>query len=61
VAALIADGAGRRRLSRELGVTEHEARRLLAQARPTDHPIDDVRQTAAVASATPSTTAGAPS
>ena len=34
-AALIAAGAGRRRLSRELGVTEHEARRLLAQARPT--------------------------
>jgi Protein of unknown function (DUF2637) len=33
-AALIAAGAGRRRLSRELGVTEYEARRLLEQARP---------------------------
>ena len=61
VAALIAAGAGRRRLSRELGVTEHEARRLLAQARPTDPLIDDVRQAAAVAPATASTTAGAPS
>jgi hypothetical protein len=61
VAALIAAGAGRRRLARELGVTEHEARRLLVQARPTDPPIDDVRQAAAVARATASTTAGAPS
>ena len=34
-AALIAAGAGRRRLSRELGVTEYEARRLLERARPT--------------------------
>lgn len=33
VAELIADGAGRRRLARELGVSEHEARQLLARAR----------------------------
>ena len=33
-AALIAAGAGRRRLSRELGVTEYEARRLLDRTRP---------------------------
>lgn len=33
--ALIAAGAGRRRISRELGVTEYEARRLLADARTT--------------------------
>ena len=32
-AALIAAGAGRRRLSRELGVSEYEARRLLDQVR----------------------------
>lgn len=32
-AALIADGAGRRRLARELGVSEHEARQLLARHR----------------------------
>jgi hypothetical protein len=32
-AELIALGAGRRRLSRELGVTEYEARQLLARAR----------------------------
>lgn len=35
VAGLIAAGAGRRRLARELGVTEHEARRLLAESRTT--------------------------
>ena len=33
VAELVAAGAGRRRLSRELGVTEHEARELLAKRR----------------------------
>lgn len=33
-AELIAAGAGRRRLARELGVTEHEARQLLAEHRP---------------------------
>ena len=33
---LIAAGVGRRRLSRELGVTEYEARRLLDAARPTE-------------------------
>jgi hypothetical protein len=33
-AAMIAAGAGRRRLSRELGVTEYEARRLIEQVRP---------------------------
>ncbi|GAA1843910.1 hypothetical protein GCM10009836_24110 [Pseudonocardia ailaonensis] len=32
-AALIADGIGRRRLAKELGVTEHEARQLLAASR----------------------------
>lgn len=32
-AALIAEGAGRRRLARELGVTEHQARELLAERR----------------------------
>lgn len=32
-AELIAEGAGRRRLSRELDITEYEARRLLAEAR----------------------------
>lgn len=34
-AELIAQGAGRRRLSRELGVTEYEARQLLARSRAT--------------------------
>lgn len=33
VSDLIAAGAGRRRLSRELGVTEHEARQLLHRSR----------------------------
>lgn len=32
-AALIAEGAGRRRLSRELDITEYEARRLLSRPR----------------------------
>ena len=36
-AALIAAGAGRRRLARELDITEYEARRLLRRARPTLH------------------------
>lgn len=36
-AELIASGAGRRRLARELGVTEHEARALLAQHRANRH------------------------
>jgi hypothetical protein len=35
-AELIAQGVGRRRLSRELGVTEYEARQLLARSRATD-------------------------
>jgi hypothetical protein len=35
-AELIAQGVGRRRLSRELGVTEYEARQLLARKRPSD-------------------------
>lgn len=34
-AELIAAGAGRRRLSRELSITEYEARRLIERARPT--------------------------
>ena len=66
-AALIAAGAGRRRLSRELGVTEYEARRLLDRARPTTDTArrddtDDTRPTtaaAADAAATAPTTAGA--
>ena len=58
-AALIAAGAGRRRLSRELGVTEYEARRLLDRARPTTDddtaaPTDDTE-----AAPTAPTTAGA--
>jgi hypothetical protein len=40
-AELIAQGAGRRRLSRELGVTEHEARQILARTR--DQQTDDER------------------
>lgn len=37
---LIAAGAGRRRLARELGMSEHEARQLLTRSRPTTtHPI----------------------
>lgn len=35
-AELIADGIGRRRLAKELGVTEHEARQLLAASRQTN-------------------------
>jgi hypothetical protein len=34
-AQLIAAGVGRRRLARELDITEYEARRLLDRARPT--------------------------
>jgi hypothetical protein len=65
-AELIAAGAGRRRLSRELGVTEYEARRLLERARPTtDTPADDdtddetATAVAAGSPATAPTTAGA--
>lgn len=36
VAALIAEGAGRRRLSRELDISEYEARRLLDRTRQTN-------------------------
>jgi hypothetical protein len=35
-AVLIADGAGRRRLARELGISEYEARQLIDQARTTN-------------------------
>ena len=70
-AVLIAAGAGRRRLSRELGVTEYEARQLLTQTRLTatdTAPGDDTRTGAARsaaaraavdAPATAPTTAGA--
>lgn len=37
-AALIAAGAGRRRLARELGISEYEARQLLDRSRTTDEP-----------------------
>ncbi|MDN5932265.1 MAG: DUF2637 domain-containing protein [Pseudonocardia sp.] len=37
-AELIADGAGRRRIARELGVSEYEARRLIDRARTTTPP-----------------------
>lgn len=37
-AALIAEGAGRRRLARELGVSEYEARQLIDQTRSTGAP-----------------------
>ena len=67
-AVLIAAGAGRRRLSRELGVTEYEARQLLTQTRLTatdTAPGDDTRtddaRAAVDAPATAPTTAGAPS
>ena len=39
-ADLIAAGAGRRRLARELDITEYEARQLLARTRPTDDTND---------------------
>ena len=42
-AELIAAGAGRRRLSRELDITEYEARRLLEAARPTTPSPADAR------------------
>lgn len=45
-AELIAAGAGRRRISRELGVSEYEARRLLDSARPAtppDHAVNGAR------------------
>lgn len=40
VTSLIAAGAGRRRLAKELGLTEHEARQILA-ARRNGHPVGD--------------------
>lgn len=40
-AELIAAGAGRRRLARELGMTEYEARRLLTRSRDGDLAPDD--------------------
>ncbi|MEU7813878.1 DUF2637 domain-containing protein [Pseudonocardia sp. NPDC049154] len=43
--ALIASGIGRRRLARELGVTEHEARQLLASSRR-DDAADDPEENA---------------
>lgn len=43
-AELIAAGAGRRRLSRELDITEYEARRLLEAARPATPSPADARQ-----------------
>lgn len=60
-AELIAAGAGRRRLSRELGVTEYEARQLLAQTRlsATDTPTDGDRPAAALATPLDQTPAGA--
>ena len=39
-AELIAEGAGRRRLARELEISEHEARRLLDRTRTTQEPTD---------------------
>ena len=41
--ALIAAGAGRRRLARELDIPEYEARRLLEAARPTTPSPADAR------------------
>jgi hypothetical protein len=45
VAELIADGAGRRRLARELGITEYEARQLIDRTRIADpadtDPVDE--------------------
>lgn len=40
-AALIADGAGRRRLARGLGISEYEARQMLARTRPTTRTGED--------------------
>ncbi|WP_300010582.1 DUF2637 domain-containing protein [Pseudonocardia sp.] len=42
-AALIAEGVGRRRLSRELDISEYEARQLLARNRPADPDPDPAR------------------
>lgn len=39
---LIAEGIGRRRLAKELGVTEHEARQLLAASRQTNGSTDRI-------------------
>ncbi len=51
-AELIAAGVGRRRLSRELGISEYEARRLIDDARPTT-PTDPAPRAAALTGATP--------
>jgi hypothetical protein len=56
VAALIAAGAGRRRLSRELGVTEYEARRLLEHARPPASTPTDHTTASKIAAPAPATT-----
>lgn len=40
---LIAEGAGRRRLSRELDISEYEARQLLARSRPADSTVSPER------------------
>lgn len=58
-AALIAVGAGRHRLSRELDITEYEARRLLARARitppdPIPHDISPAAPGAPVLNGVPS-------
>ncbi len=52
VTELIAAGVGRRRLSRELGVSEYEARRLIDRARPTT-PSDAAPSAAVLTGATP--------
>lgn len=60
-AELIAQGAGRRRLARELGVTEYEARQLIDQTRTTGVADMGAPAPAAVAASdmsTPSTTPG---
>lgn len=60
-AALIAEGAGRRRLARELGVSEYEARQLIDHARTT--PAGDTGATEPAAAPVPdmSTTSTTPS
>lgn len=59
VTALIAEGAGRRRLSREPDITEHEARQLLARNRAVPGP--GTNEDAAAALAHTSNGSGAPS
>jgi len=56
VAELIAAGAGRRRLSRELEISEYEARRLLDRTRPTNGTA--INSTAINSSAINSTASG---